>query len=291
MRADPYATAAEVITIDKPGQRYRIEDIYPAVDDGRYPVKRIVGEPIEIWADIIGDGHDIVAGAIRWRRDRDAAWQSTTMHLHGNDRWHATIQPAETGRYTFVIEAWSDLFATWRKGFLLKLDAGQEVGVDAQEGAAIIEQLLQPAGPHRDIAQAAIDAFRRDGSFAELTSPLLLEALSHTAQRADLSHSAPIPLMIERVRARAGAWYEMVPRSQGTVPGRHGTFDDCIRRVPEIAELGFDVLYLTPIHPIGKTHRKGKNNSLQAQPGDPGSFYAVGDASGCLLYTSPSPRD
>jgi starch synthase (maltosyl-transferring) len=265
---------------DPTGPRFRIEDIYPCVDNGRYPVKRISGEPIEIWADVIADGHDVIAVAVRWQRAGEAHWHVEPMQLHGNDRWHAAIIPLETGRYVFQIEVWSDVFSSWRKGFLLKQDAGQNVSVDAREGAQLIADLMPANWPDKSIAQTSLKTFTTTGRPDSLLSPELAQAMARSHVRPDLSRSAIVPLMIERPRARAGAWYEMVPRSQGKVPGPHGTFDDCIARVPAIAALGFDVLYLTPIHPIGTAHRKGKNNALQAEPGDPGSFYAIGDATG-----------
>src|SRR5262249_13709729 len=129
--------------------------------------------------------------------------------------------------------------------------------------------------------------FAAEGDVGILLDEALAAAMEKTEARADLTRSAPIPLQVERERARCGAWYEMVPRSQGTVPGRHGTFDDCIARLPEIAALGFDVIYLTPIHPVGRTNRKGRNNSLNAEPGDPGSFYAIGNEHGGHAAVEP----
>jgi len=260
--------------------RYRIEDIYPAIDSGRYAVKRVVGELIDVWCDIILDGHDLVAAELRWRRTGSSEWQTTPMVLHSNDRWHASFTPTETGRYVYQIEVWSDRFSSWRNGFLLKQNAGQDVSVDALEGADLITELLPRSWPEQSVVQTALGKFKTSGRPDALLSPEVAQAMAKTTIRHDVSLSDAIPLMIERERARSGAWYEMVPRSQGHLPGQHGTFDDCIARVPDIAALGFDVLYLTPIHPIGKQHRKGKNNSLKAEPGDPGSFYAVGDESG-----------
>jgi starch synthase (maltosyl-transferring) len=173
----------------------------------------------------------------------------------------------------FEIEAWTDAFGSWRKGALLKQNAGQDIATDLQEGRLLIAELM----PSNKAARAIVESALADG---DLTSDVLAEAMAKSETRPDLEHSAPIKLLVERPRARCGAWYEMVPRSQGMVPGQHGTFEDCIARVPEIAGLGFDVLYLTPIHPIGHTNRKGKNNSLTAKPNDPGSFYAIGDESG-----------
>jgi starch synthase (maltosyl-transferring) len=154
------------------------------------------------------------------------------------------------------------------------------VSVDAREGADLLRQLLPRKWPENSVVQTALASFAATGRPDSLLSSEVAQAVSQSDVRIDLSRSVAVPLLIERERARSGAWYEMVPRSQSMVPGQHGTFDDCISRVPDIAALGFDVLYLTPIHPIGHSHRKGKNNALKAQPDDPGSFYAVGDASG-----------
>ena len=281
MRMDLVAAAASAAADHGLGSaRYRIEDIYPAIDSGRYAVKRVVGELIDVWCDIILDGHDLVAAELRWRRTGSSEWQTTPMVLHSNDRWHASFTPTETGRYVYQIEVWSDRFSSWRNGFLLKQNAGQDVSVDALEGADLITELLPRSWPEQSVVQTALGKFKTSGRPDALLSPEVAQAMAKTTIRHDVSLSDAIPLMIERERARSGAWYEMVPRSQGHLPGQHGTFDDCIARVPDIAALGFDVLYLTPIHPIGKQHRKGKNNSLKAEPGDPGSFYAVGDESG-----------
>jgi starch synthase (maltosyl-transferring) len=253
--------------------RFRFEDIYPAVDGGRSAVKRISGEPVAVWADIFRDGHDLLCAAVRWRRDGARQWSRAPMRLDNNDRWTGAFTPAEPGDYVFEIEAWTDAFGSWRKGALLKQNAGQDIATDLQEGRLLIAELM----PSNKAARAIVESALADG---DLTSDVLAEAMAKSETRPDLEYSAPIKLLVERPRARCGAWYEMVPRSQGKVPGQHGTFEDCIARVPEIAGLGFDVLYLTPIHPIGHTNRKGKNNSLTAKPNDPGSFYAIGDESG-----------
>jgi len=282
MRREFASTAVEqeVTSADPTGPRFRIEDIYPCIDNGRYAVKRVVGEVIDIWADLIADGHDAIAASIRWRPEDATDWHSAPMKLFGNDRWTGTILPTQTGRSAFQIEVWSDRYSSWRKGFLLKQDAGQDVTVDAREGAELIAELSPRNWPDYAVVQTALAQFKTTGRPDALLSPDMAKSMARSPVRSDLSRSAIIPIMIERPRSRAGAWYEMVPRSQSKVPGQHGTFDDCIARVPEIAALGFDVLYLTPIHPIGTAHRKGKNNALRAEPGDPGSFYAVGNVSG-----------
>jgi starch synthase (maltosyl-transferring) len=262
------------------GPRFLVEKIFPSVDDGRYPVKRIAGEPVEVWADILREGHDVLAAALLWRGETEAAWRREPMRLHGNDRWQSSFTPPEPGRYLFAIEAWTDRFGTWRHGLLLKQQAGLDVAIEAREGRELLDD-LQPrdAGSHWTIERARSE-FDRSADLCLLLSDELAEAVAASELRRDLTRSGAMPLTADRARARTGAWYEMVPRSQGTIQGRHGTFDDCIARLPDIAGLGFDVVYLTPIHPIGRTNRKGRNNTLNAKPGDPGSLYAIGGTEG-----------
>ena len=271
--------APDLSPADPTGPRFRIEDIYPSVEGGRYAVKRIAGEEIEVWADIIREGHDLLAAALLWRREDEAedAWQRVPMQLHGNDRWHGRFTPAQPGYYVFAIEAWTDQFGTWRKDTLIKQEAGQAIGLELQEGAALAAELIP--SPLPEPVAAAIQQARL-GHAEALLDEALAATIAASEVRPDLTRSAAVPLIVDPPIARTGAWYEMVPRSQSPVPGQHGTFDDCIARLPEIADLGFDVVYLTPIHPIGTTNRKGRNNSLTAAPGDPGSPYAIGSAEG-----------
>ncbi len=251
------------------GRRIFIEDVYPAVDAGLFPVKRIVGEPVHVWADIFRDGHVVLAAELLWRPATAGTWSRVAMLHHGNDRWTASFTPVHAGRYVYAIEAWTDEFATWRRDFLIKREAGLDVTLEAEEGRRLLAELKTT-----DRRQA----FCKEGG--DLATLLSSEFVAVKCRRADLTRSNAFPLMVERPLARAGAWYEMMPRSQGRVAGQHGTFDDCIARLPDIAALGFEVLYLTPIHPIGHTNRKGRNNSLSAVPGDPGSPYAIGSAEG-----------
>jgi starch synthase (maltosyl-transferring) len=263
---------------DSASQRILIEQIYPAVDAGRYSVKRIAGEPVEVWADILRDGHAVLAADLLWRPLTGDRWARVPMRLDTNDRWTATFIPPEPGRYLYRIEAWTDLFGSWRRDFLAKREAGQDVRLEIEEGRALIAQ----AKP-RDAAQKRIIANLIRPPEPDDPAWLLSEELAQIARdclQADISRSLAHSLVGDRPRADWGAWYELMPRSQSPVPGRHGTFDDCIARLPEIAALGFDVLYLTPIHPIGRTNRKGRNNAIIAAPGDPGSAYAIGAPEG-----------
>ncbi len=263
----------------RPGRRIHIEDIYPSVDAGRFAIKRIAGEAIDVWADIVRDGHAVLAAELLWRPAPAARWSRVAMRLHDNDRWSGTFTPPRPGRYEYAIEAWMDVLATWRRDFLAKRQAGLEVALEAEEG----RRLLMGMKPANLADSRLIAEVCEEPDVARRLEKLLSEEVAAAARKAhqmDLTRSPPLPLVIDRARARAGAWYEMIPRSQGKVPGRHGTFDDCIDRLPEIAKLGFDVLYLTPIHPIGRTNRKGRNNALTAGPNDPGSFYAIGSEQG-----------
>jgi len=202
------------------------------------------------------------------------------MRLAGNDRWHGSFTPAEPGRYLFAIETWTDQYGTWRKQLLLKRDAGLDLTLEAKEGRELLSELSAGDAKNKRQIEHARRDFDRTSDLEILLDEELAGAVAESDPRGDLTRSMAVAAIVDRPRARAGAWYEMVPRSQGTVPGKHGTFDDCIARLPEIAALGFDVVYLTPIHPIGTTNRKGKNNSLKAAPDDPGSPYAIGSRQG-----------
>ena len=270
----------------RPGERgatagaFHIEDVYPSIECGRYPVKRLAGEAIEVWADIYRSGHDVLAAQLIWRKENASEWRRMPMSLHENDRWVAHFTPLEPGRYEYAIEAWTDTFATWRHGFELKSKAGQDVSLDALEGAALLAQPIHADANTTKFVRQQLDNYLKSGDVHTLLNDDLAVALTSTQERPDLTRSRLFPLVIDRDRAVASAWYEMVPRSQSPIPGKHGTFRDCIDRLPDIAAMGFDVLYFTPIHPIGTVNRKGRNNSLKAAPGDPGSFYAIGSADG-----------
>jgi starch synthase (maltosyl-transferring) len=261
---------------DLSGRRIYIEDIYPLIDGGRFAVKRIVNEPVEVWADIFRDGHVVLAADLLWRPESAERWVRVPMQLRENDRWTATFTPARVGRHLYAIEAWTDMFATWRRDFLAKREAGLDVAVELEEGRMLLGR-LRPRIPSS--ARSMLQTGCKDAAEILLLSPELVEAVRKSDQF-DLARSPNLPLVVDRPIARAGAWYEMMPRSQARAAGTHGIFDDCIRRLPDIAALGFDVLYLLPIHPIGRTNRKGRNNAVRAEADDPGSPYAIGSAEG-----------
>ena len=262
------------------GGAFHIEDVYPLIDGGRFPVKRIVGERVEVWADIYRDGHDVVSAALVWRRERDREWRRAPMSHHSNDRWGGSFVPDQPGRYVYAIEAWTDEFATWRHGFQLKQKAGVDLTLDAIEGAGMLTKAQVGGHAAAAVIIRQCEEYLQTGDAAPLLTADLKDAMAESQLRPDLTRSQSFPLVADRPRARYGAWYEMVPRSQGQIPGQHGTFKDCIARLPDIAAMGFDVIYLTPIHPIGHTNRKGRNNAVTALEGDPGSPYAIGATEG-----------
>ena len=262
------------------GGAFHIEDVYPLIDGGRFPVKRIVGERVEVWADIYRDGHDVVTVALVWRREQEREWRRQPMIHHSNDRWGGSFVPEAPGRYVYAIEASTDEFATWRRGFELKQMVGVDLTLDAIEGAGMLTKAQAGADAAAAVILRQCEDYLQTGDSTPLLTEELKDAMAESQLRPDLTRSQLFQFVADRPRARTGAWYEMVPRSQGTTPGQHGTFKDCIARLPDIAAMGFDVVYLTPIHPIGQTNRKGRNNAVTAVEGDPGSPYAIGSTTG-----------
>ncbi len=262
------------------GSAFYIENIYPVIDGGRFPVKRIVGERIEVWADIYRDGHDVTAAELVWRHESEHEWRRAAMTHHSDDRWVGAFTPEDIGPHVYAIEAWTDEFATWRRAFMLKQEAGADVAIDAIEGAGMLTKAQAGASDTTAIILRQCEEFLESGDATALLTDELKDAMVEGQFRPDLTRSQPFPLVVERPRARYGSWYEMMPRSQGTTPGQHGTFADCVARLADVEAMGFDVVLLPPIHPIGRMQRKGRNNSLPALEGNPGSPYAIGAAEG-----------
>jgi starch synthase (maltosyl-transferring) len=268
-----------------PEARILIEAVYPELDGGRFPVKRVAGDRLAVWADILRDGHDVLAAALLLRREGEAVWQATPMRLFDNDRWVGHALLGENARYRYTIEAWTEHFASWRADTLKKRQAGQEIGIDLLEGRALVAAAARRAeGPDRLLLERLlVDADAADGAgrVEIMLSRLLAQGMARWPDRSDaVRYRRELDLVVDRPAARFSAWYEMVPRSQGQVPGHGADFDTAAARLPEIRAMGFDVVYLTPIHPIGRVNRKGRDNSLVATPGDPGSPYAIGAAEG-----------
>ncbi|MDD0843592.1 alpha-1,4-glucan--maltose-1-phosphate maltosyltransferase [Pseudomonas sp. Gutcm_11s] len=265
--------------------RIAIESVTPQVEAGRFAAKCLVNEPLEVRAVIFTDGHDQIAASVLWRQDGEPNWRRVPMRAQGNDRWQAWLTPEALGRVEFVIEAWQDLYASYHYELKKKYAAGVPVSLEVQEG----EQLLREigSGAPASLAERFVELLTRftdcqslDQRVAVLLDPLTSELMSRAEHRPHLTRSALFPLDVDRQLAQFASWYELFPRSESGDPQRHGTFRDVQRRLPDIAAMGFDVLYFPPIHPIGRTHRKGPNNSLKAGPDDPGSPYAIGSAEG-----------
>ena len=259
---------------------FHFEEIYPAVDCGRFPVKRFTGERVEVWADIYRDGSGITKASLVWRQEGEREWERAPMTHHTDDRWVGAFVPEQPGRYVYAIEAWTDEFATWRDAFANKHQAGADTTVDAIEGAGMLTK-ARAGGPNATaVILRQCEMFLQTGDVTALLTDDLMEAMDESQFRSDLSRSQLFPLVVDRARAGFGAWYEMTPRSQGATEGKHATFEDCTARLADIAAMGFDVICLSPIHPIGWTHRKGRNKNFPAMDGDPGSPYAIGAAAG-----------
>ncbi|TWF58824.1 alpha-1,4-glucan--maltose-1-phosphate maltosyltransferase [Neorhizobium alkalisoli] len=264
--------------------RLAIEKITPAVDDGRFVVKRVVGEALKVEADIFGDGHDPLSAALLFRAADDADWQEVPMQLVANDRWKAEFPLKRLGRYEFAVEGWKNPFQIFRYEFTKKHEAGLDLRLEIQEGINLVLDALDHArGELKPQLQKLFDRLTAEQD-KQRTQTLLMPETAELMAKADRRphrvRSQVIPVDAERTAAAFASWYQIFPRSQSGDPNRHGTFDDVIARLPAIREMGFDVLYFPPIHPIGSTNRKGKNNTLTPGPDDPGSPYAIGSPDG-----------
>src|SRR6478672_343343 len=237
--------------------RIQIEDVWPQLDCGRYPVKRSVGDEVEVWATIFRDGHELLGAAIRYRAPGSSQWEEVEVLKVEDqpDRWTGAFHVDRCGRWEFTIEAWVDRFESWRDELRRKVEAGQtDLASELQEGAALLEVRKL------DVATGLATTERDRSEPTRLVRSLEVDA--------------------DRALARFGAWYELFPRSWGGFKGVE-------KVLPDLADLGFDVVYLPPIHPIGHTNRKGKNNALVAQPGDPGSPWAIGSQEGGHTAVAP----
>jgi starch synthase (maltosyl-transferring) len=272
----------------KPARRpIVIERVRPAVDDGRYAVKRVVGDTLTVTADILKEGHDLLAARVCYRGRAGAEWREAPMRPVDNDGWAGHVPLEANTRYVYTVEAWTDVFGSWVEEMRRRITGGQtDLTSELLEGGALVTQARGTArGADAEALGRALDrlaaATSRDGRLDVLLDGDLGHLMFRAAPRSDLTrYDRELEVVVDRPAAAYASWYEMFPRSQGRVPGRHATFDDCIERLPDIRQMGFDVLYLPPIHPIGRTARKGPDNSLDAGPNDPGSPWAIGGPEG-----------
>ncbi len=276
-------------------ERLAIEGVSIEIDGGRFPAKAVAGRPHAISVDVFSDGHDSIDACLVVSRAGGDSSDETMMTFVGNDRWTVSVVFPENAFYECSIQAWRDLFATWRKDTAKKLAADVDIELELEEGRQLIEAAAGRDGRGSAGDRAALkDALKRDRShsdhrerFALLGDAGLAEIMRRTTPRTNLTRYKTIRVFADREAAAFSAWYELMPRSQSGDAAVHGTFDDVIARLPYVRDLGFDVLYFPPIHPIGRTNRKGRNNTLQAGPDDPGSPYAIGAEEGGHLDIHP----
>lgn len=275
--------------MDKPRdgrKRVVIEGVQPEIDAGEFPVKRVVGDRLVVEADVFADGHDGVIARLLYKREDAEKWDWSYMTALGNDHWRGEFQVAGIGRYLYTIAGGIDRFGTWRGDLVKRIAAGQDVRVDLLNGAAILEHIASIADGN-DAAQILewAEALKTDPESAKTQKLALDEQVLAVVRRypdtaLETLYARDLVVVVDREKARFSSWYEFFPRSAASEPGRHGTFRDCEDRLPYVAEMGFDVLYFPPIHPIGRAFRKGKNNTVTAEAGDVGSPWAIGAAEG-----------
>ncbi len=262
--------------------RVIIENVQPQVDGGLYPAKRTVGETVEVSASIFGDGHDHIRAAVLYKKQNAKKWNTIELQPTFNDDWRASFKVEEQGTYVFTVQAWIDHFDTWYDGFKKKAAAKVDVKVELMEGAIFLKTLAENGKANllslatklenTDQHQAAVELVLSEG-FAQIVK-------DYPLKENETTYAHELQVLVETKKANFSAWYEFFPRSSSLEPGKHGTFQDCAKLLPRIAKMGFDVLYFPPIHPIGKLNRKGKNNNVRAQKGEPGSPWAIGSDEG-----------
>ena len=265
--------------------RIAIEATEPVLDGGRFAAKAIIGHPVNVTSKIFADGHDQLAAAICWRTKDETGWRRVRLKLLGNDSWEGHFTPTQVASHEFMIEAWWDVYETYRYELSKKHTAGVPVQLELEEGRQLLERASGRAqGETKAIIEDLLHRFSAAHLDDERVSVMLADetaaAMADADPREHCSQSPVFPLEVERPLAQFASWYELFPRSETDDPNRHGTFRDVHKRLPSIRDMGFDVLYFTPIHPIGRQHRKGRNNTLQAGPNDPGSPYAIGSEEG-----------
>ncbi len=272
-----------------------IENLEPLIDGGRYPIKRVVGEDLVVEADIFKDGHDVVAAVLKWRVLGKRAWRETPMSFVDNDRWRAACTLYDNAIHEYTVEAWTDAFRSWQREFTAKFEGGiSALESEAMEGAALVKAAARRA-------QQPVDAARLLGFAEQICTGANSEinAIAHSGElevlmatypdRSSATQYTPVPrVVVERRAALVGAWYEFFPRSAEGRGDRGSTFRDCLPRIDDARAMGFDVIYFPPIHPIGHTNRKGRNNSIICERGDPGVPWAIGSEAGGHKAVEPS---
>jgi starch synthase (maltosyl-transferring) len=276
----------------KPGRsRVVIEGVAPQIDGGAFAVKRIAGDTVVIEADIFTDGHDAVSAVVQYRKAGAKQWEEAPLTPLVNDRWRASFVVSELGRYEYTVTGWVDRFKTWSRDLAKRVAAGQETPVDLLIGAELVEQAAKRArGAEAKRLKGYAEGLREaraDAAQQALSAELADLMYRYSERLFAITYDTVLPIEVNRRQARFGAWYELFPRSCSATPGAHGTLRDVIARLPYVASMGFDILYLPPVHPIGRSFRKGRNNTVTAEPGDVGSPWAIGAAEGGHMTIHP----
>jgi starch synthase (maltosyl-transferring) len=278
-------------------RRVVIENLAPEIDGGKYPIKRTVGEQVVVEADIHADGHDVLSAVVLYRSERESAWLEAVMRPLVNDRWQGQFYVESLGSYFYTVQAWVDGFQSWSRDTVKKFEAGQDISVAAAMGARLIQSAVdraQGSDSQKLAAQfaAELKSLSRAGgdAVAKLARNVELAALMrrYTDRGRATTYDKQLSVTVDREKARYSTWYEMFPRSSAMDPNKHGTFRDCMQRLGYVSQMGFEVLYFPPIHPIGRIHRKGKNNTTQPSPDDPGSPWAIGAKEGGHMAIHPA---
>jgi len=257
--------------------RVIIENVQPLVDGGLFPAKRTIGETVQVSASIYADGHDHLRACVLYRKSGEDHWNTVELQPTYNDDWQATFKVEEQGTYFFTIHAWIDHFNTWYDGFKKKAAAKVDVKVELMEGALFLKTLAENGKANLlNLATKLEDTNKyQHGIELVLSEGFAQIVKDYPLKENETRLDEEIEVVVEHAKANFSSWYEFFPRSSSFEAGKHGTFQDCIRLLPRVAAMGFDVLYFPPIHPIGKLNRKGKNNNVKAQKGEPGSPWQL----------------
>lgn len=261
-------------------KRVLIENVQPQVDGGLYPAKRTEGERVDVTSAIFGDGHDHIRGEVLYKKQNDTQWTSVELTPTYNDEWQASFYVPEKGYYVFTIQAWIDHFETWYDGFKKKALAEVDVTVELTEGVILLKKLGQTNASLLSIARKLEDKKQETAIEFVLSDDFARIVHENPLRDNETRYEKEFVIQVEHRKANFSAWYEFFPRSSSLEDGKEGNFKDCIKLLPRIAAMGFDVLYFPPIHPIGKVNRKGKNNNVSSKPGEPGSPWAIGSNEG-----------
>jgi starch synthase (maltosyl-transferring) len=270
---------------DEGRKRVVIENLKPEIDGGRFPIKRVVGEGVMVTADIFADGHDAISARLLYRSPKDKEWKEAPMTFVENDRWRGEFWVEGMGVYRYTVIGWIDHFKTWQRDMKKKYDAHQDLKMDLLIGAKYVEEVSQHSTREDkkkliDFAETLRKGKDEEAILVALSGEITELMDQYPDKKFAVSYKKELSVWVDRGKALFSTWYELFPRSCSKDPNRHGTFKDCERLLPEIARMGFDILYLPPIHPIGRTNRKGKNNVLEDNPDDIGSPWAIGSKEG-----------